>query len=64
MLYRTLQRKDDEPGLDMTHLQAAYAPRGLGRVVAIIRQLVFAGDPLRSRRAVERELEDLYHPFD
>ncbi len=63
MLYRTLQGKDDEPGLDMTSVQT-YAPRGLGRVVAILRQLVFAGDPSRSRRAVERELEDLYHPFD
>jgi len=63
MLYRTIQRKDDEPELDMTPLQT-YAPRRFGRFVAIIRQMMFAGDPSRSRRAVERELEDLYHPFD
>jgi hypothetical protein len=63
MLYRALQHKDDEPGLDMTHL-AAYSPSGFGRLVAMLRQLVFANDPGRSRRAVERELEDMYHPFD
>jgi hypothetical protein len=64
MLYRALQRKDDEPGLDMSHLHA-FAPSGFGRLRTFLRRLpFFAYDQGRPRRAVERELEDLYHPFD
>jgi hypothetical protein len=64
MLYRALQKPNDDHRLDMTAIDALM-PRRLGRIRVFFKRLAFSASEIgRSRRAVERELEEMYHPFD
>jgi hypothetical protein len=64
MLYRSLQRQGDDHRVDMTAIDALM-PRRLGRIRVLFKRLVFSASEMgRSRRAVERELEEMHHPFD
>jgi hypothetical protein len=64
MLYRSWQRQGDDHRVDMTAIDALM-PRRLGRIRVLFKRLVFSASEMgRSRRAVERELEEMHHPFD
>jgi hypothetical protein len=53
-----------EPEMDMKR-EAAMGPTAMGRLRVIFKRLpLFSREIVAPRRAVDREIEELYHPFD